>query len=93
MENRPSWETETYSASQVSARILCNPKVHYRVHENPSFAPILSHISPVHVFPTNFFKIRFTKYYPVIYTQLFQAVWYIQWCRPSYVSTSTKSGV
>jgi len=37
--------------------LLCNPKFHYRVQENPSLVPILSQMNPVHTFPPYFPKI------------------------------------
>jgi hypothetical protein len=33
MEQIPSWKAESYSASQEITRLLCNPRVHYRVQK------------------------------------------------------------
>jgi hypothetical protein len=49
MEQRPSWEANSFSASQQIPRVLWNPEVNYCFHKTPPPVPILSQLNPVHV--------------------------------------------
>jgi hypothetical protein len=58
MEQGPSWEANRFAASQEIPHILCNPKVHYRIHKSPPPVTILSQLDPAHTPTSHFLKIH-----------------------------------
>jgi len=59
MEQIPSWEPNSHSASQEIPHLLCNPKVHYCVHKSLPVVHIPSQMNPAHIFPPHFPKIHY----------------------------------
>jgi hypothetical protein len=56
MQHSSSWEANRFPASQQIPHIIWNSKVHYRTHNCPPPAPILSQINPVHTPTSHFLK-------------------------------------
>ena len=57
MEQSHTWESSSYSASQIPRFNVC-----YRFQHRPSVVPILSQIILAHAFPAYFFSIHFLLY-------------------------------
>jgi hypothetical protein len=58
MEQSPSWEANSHSASQEIPLLLWSPKIHYRVHNSQPLVSIMSQMNPVHNFLPHFPKIH-----------------------------------
>jgi len=67
MEQSPSREADSHSASIWIPRLLCNPKVHCRFHKSPPLPSILSPMNPVHTFPPFLSKIHFNIILPSLF--------------------------
>jgi len=59
-----NWETSNHSAIQDIRSLLCDVKFHYRGHKCPQMVPILSHMHPVHTFPSYFPNIHSNIIFP-----------------------------
>jgi hypothetical protein len=59
MNLSPSRKAASCAATQELPSILCNPKVHYRVHNSPPLVSILNQIDPVHTIPSCLSKVHF----------------------------------
>lgn len=64
MEQRPSWEAKSASASREHPHILQNPNFNYCVHNSPPLNHILSHSNPVQNLSFYFFKTNFNIILP-----------------------------
>jgi hypothetical protein len=58
------WEATSFSETEEFIKIICNPKVHYRVLLSPPLVPVLSQITPVHTTPPYFPKINLNIFLP-----------------------------
>jgi hypothetical protein len=63
-EQSPSWEANSYPATQQIPHQLWNAKVHYRVNNSPSLVPVLNEMNPFHAFASYFTKIHFNIILP-----------------------------
>ena len=80
MEQIPSWEANSSSASQEIPRISWNPKVHYRIHKCPSPVSGLSQINPLHASNSTFFKC-------ILIIYIYQCLWFPSGLLPSGLPT------
>jgi len=64
MEQGPSWEAISHTASQEITHLLWNSMVHYPLHNSLPLVPILSQVHPVHSFPPCLPKIHSNTVFP-----------------------------
>jgi hypothetical protein len=64
MDPNNSWEATTFSATQESPYILCNPKVFNRVQRSLPLIPILGQKNPVHTTSSYFYELYFNIILP-----------------------------
>jgi hypothetical protein len=65
VELSPSTEAASGSGTQEYSNILCNPKVHYRVHKSPALVPVLGQMNSIHNTPFYSSKISFNIIHPL----------------------------
>jgi hypothetical protein len=58
MEQSPSWEANSHSASHIALSLSWNPKVHYRAQKDPPPVPILRRMHLIHNLPDHFLNIH-----------------------------------
>jgi hypothetical protein len=58
-QHSPTGEANSSSASQEIPRVLWKQKVHYRIHNSPPLAPILSHKNYLHAISSHVMKFHF----------------------------------
>jgi len=56
MQQKPSSDANSFSATQEIPRILWILKVHYNIRKSPPPVPILSQINPFHASPSSRLK-------------------------------------
>ena len=62
MEQNPSWKVKNFLATHWISRILCKPKLHFRVYSGTLFVPIRSHT--IQFTPSSYF---FTTHINIIF--------------------------
>jgi hypothetical protein len=78
-EQSPTWEADTFSASQEVALILFQPNVKGRVHSSQPPVPVLRQINPVHAPPSYFFKVHL---YIILSNRLTSSKWPLSFMFP-----------
>jgi len=86
MEQSPSGEYYRISASQEITRILCYPKIYYRVYQNRPPIPIRSRINPVHSLLSNLLKNRINIILPFTFGS---SMWSLSVRFPKQISVCT----
>ena len=80
LEQSPSQEANSSSASQDICCIVRNPQVHYCVHSSRLLVSTLSQTNPVHTLP--FHSLRIILIVPPIYSMVYQVVSFLQLSLP-----------
>jgi hypothetical protein len=64
MERSPTFEADSYLASQEICRILKKTKVHYHLQNNAPLGRILSQLNPIHTITSYSFQIHLNIMHP-----------------------------